>query len=83
MRKAEVGQSNKYMTIPQCAKVFPFSAAALRDIRFKAFDRKNSRGEAIAGNGTGAAGVWIELGRKLLIDTDAFAQWIDSHKVTA
>ena len=71
----------RYATINQVAKIRPFSPAALRDLKFKAHDRKNSRGEVIKGNGTGPAGVWIQVGAKVLIDLDAFDRWIESHKV--
>ncbi|MDP2825131.1 MAG: hypothetical protein Q8O52_20925 [Sulfuritalea sp.] len=74
--------TDRYLTIPQCAGVRPFTAAALRDMKFKAHDRKNSRGEVIAGNGTGPAGVWIQIGSKVLIDLDAFDAWIGSHRLT-
>ena len=79
----EVGRERlRFMTIAQCAAVRPFSAASLRDLKFKAFDRKNSRGETIKGNGTGAGGVWIQLGAKILIDLDSLDRWIESHRLT-
>lgn len=70
---------SRFATIPQAAKLRPaFTAAALRDIRFKAADRLNSRGETIKGNGS--AGVWITIGRKVLVDLEALDRWIESHK---
>lgn len=72
---------NPYLTIEQLAAVRPFTAAALRDLKFKAHDRKNSRGEVIKGNGTGPAGVWIQIGTKVLIDLEAFDAWLDSHRL--
>ena len=73
----------KYVTIRQAAELRPaFSSSALRDIKFKAFDRTNSRGEVIKGNGSGEAGVWLEVGSKVLIDLDAFDAWLSSKKVT-
>lgn len=80
---AHTGQANRakrLATIPQAATQYPFSAAALRDMKFRAFDRTNSRGETIEGNGSGEAGVWIQLGRKVLIDCDRFEAWLDSHR---
>ncbi len=63
----------------QAAKLRPaFTAPALRDIRFKAADRLNSRGEIIKGNGS--VGAWVTIGRKVLLDLDAFDKWIASHK---
>jgi hypothetical protein len=78
----EMGQGGKIVTLVQCAKLRPYSAAGLRDLKFKAFDRKNSRGEVIKGNGTGSAGVWLQIGRKVLVDLDAFDRWIESHRLT-
>jgi hypothetical protein len=72
--------ARRFATITECATLRPFSPAALRDLKFKAHDRKNSRGETIKGNGTGPAGVWLQLGAKVLIDLDAFDAWIESHK---
>lgn len=80
---APTGQPNRgkrLATIAQAAEQYPFSRAALRDLKFRAFDRTNSRGEIIRGNGSGAAGVWIQVGRKVLIDLDRFDAWIDSHR---
>jgi len=75
---------NRFATIEQAALLRPaFTAAALRDIRFKSADRLNSRGETIPGNGSAAAGVWVSLGRKVLIDLDALDRWIESHKQVA
>ena len=73
--------ANRFATVEQGAQVRPaFTAAALRDIRFKADDRINSRGDVIKGNGSAAAGVWVSIGRKVLIDLEAFDRWIESHK---
>jgi hypothetical protein len=70
------------VTIRQCAKLRPaFTEAALRDLKFKAFDRRNSRGDVIEGNGSGAAGVWVQIGKKILIDLEAFDAWVKSHKM--
>lgn len=80
---APTGQPNRakrLATIPQAATQYPFTAAALRDLKFRAFDRTNSRGEVIKGNGTGPAGVWIQLGRKVLLDCDRFDAFLDSHR---
>jgi len=76
-------ERRRFVTINECAIIRPFSAQALRDMKFKAFDRKNSRGEVISGNGTGPAGVWVQIGVKVLIDLDTLDRWIESHKATA
>ena len=75
------GASPRYFTIEQAAKARPaFSPAALRDLKFKAHDRRNSRGDVIKGNGTGPAGVWLQIGRKVLMDLERFDAWLDSHR---
>ena len=75
--------ARRYLTINECAEIRPFTAPALRDLKFKAHDRKNSRAEIIKGNGTGPAGVWVQIGAKVLIDLEALDRWIESHKVGA
>ncbi len=72
----------RYATINQAAELRQvFTPAALRDLKFKAHDRKNSRGQIIKGNGTGPAGVWVQIGAKVLVDLLAFDRWIESHKI--
>lgn len=74
--------SVRFATINQAAELRPaFTPAAFRDLKFKAHDRKNSRGETIKGNGTGPAGVWVQIGAKVLVDLQAFDCWIESHRV--
>lgn len=74
----------RFATISQAAELRPvFSIAALRDLKFKAQDRNNSRGETIRGNGTGAAGVWVQIGAKVLVDLAALDRWIESHRLGA
>jgi hypothetical protein len=75
-------QPNRYMTIRQAAVARPaFTQSALRDMKLRAFDRTNSRGDLVKGNGTGAAGVWIQVGRKVLVDIDRLDAWIESHRI--
>lgn len=72
----------RFATINQTAELRPaFTPAALRDLKFKAHDRKNSRGETIKGNGTGPAGVWVQIGAKILVDLEALDLWVLSHKI--
>lgn len=75
--------ASRFVTINECAQLRPFTSAAMRDLKFKAYDRENSRGETIRGNGTGAAGVWVQIGAKVLVDLDAFDRWIESHRMVA
>ncbi len=77
-----VPERRRFVTINECAIIRPFSAQALRDMKFKAFDRKNSRGEVIPGNGTGPAGVWVQIGAKVLVDLEALDHWIEARKIT-
>ena len=71
----------RYATINQAAELRPvFTPAALRDVKFKAHDRTNSRGDTIKGNGSGPAGVWVQLGAKVLVDLGALDRWLESHK---
>jgi len=79
----EAAPARRFVTIAECATLRPFSKAALRDLKFKAFDRTNSRGEVAPGNGTGPAGVWMQIGAKVLIDLPAFDAWLEAHKATA
>lgn len=71
----------RFATIPQAAQLRPaFTSPSLRDLKFKSADRFNSRGDSIPGNGTAAAGVWVQVGRKVLVDLDAFDRWLESRK---
>ena len=81
---AATATSLRFATIKQAAIVRPvFTEAAYRDIRFKAFDRVNSRGEVIKGNGSGEFGCWIEVGGKVLLDLPKFDAWLESQKAVA
>lgn len=67
-------------TVAQTAMAYPaFSQSALRDMIFKAADRFNSRGDRIAGNGLAEAGAIVRIGRKVLIDLEAFESWMNSR----
>lgn len=77
---ASVQPKRRVATVAQASAAYPvFSQAALRDLIFKAADRFNSRGDRIPGNGLAEAGAVIRIGRKVLIDLDAFEAWIDSR----
>lgn len=56
-----------------------FSEAALRNLIFKADTGHSSKGE-IPGNGLIEAGAIVRIGRKVLIDEDAFFAWVDAQK---
>lgn len=55
-----------------------FSQAALRHLIFKAEPRVVSQGKIISGNGLNRA--IIRIGRRVLIDLDAFDAWLDGHR---
>ena len=54
--------------------------AAIRHLIFNAEPRFNSKGEEIPGNGLSKA--ILRLGRRVLIDLDAFDEWLNSHRFT-
>lgn len=77
---AAIQPRRRVATVAQVAAAYPvFSQAALRDLIFKAADRFNSRGDRIRGNGLAEAGAIIRIGRKVLLDMDAFEAWLDSR----
>lgn len=71
----------RYVPLKEGPNYLPFTEPALRDVKFKAFDRKNSRGEIIKGNGSGPAGMWVQIGSKVLIDLPVAVRWIESHRI--
>lgn len=77
---AAIQPRRRVATVAQLAAAYPvFSQAALRDLIFKSADRFNSRGDRIPGNGLAEAGAILRVGRKVLIDLDAFEAWLDSR----
>lgn len=63
-------------TVEQFANVEPaFTAAALRNLIFKAEPRHSSKGK-IAGNGLIECGAIIRRGRKVMIHRERFLQWV-------
>lgn len=70
-------------TVEQFAQRNPaFTAAALRNIIFKAEPRHTSRGE-IPGNGLIECGAVLRLGRKVLIDEGRFYGWLREQQHSA
>jgi hypothetical protein len=75
----------KLATIEGVAAAFPharLTPAAIRALVFRADDRTNSRGDELPGNGLGRAGAIVRIGRKVLIDLDRFAAWLESHRTS-
>ena len=52
--------------------------SALTNQKFKAMPRQSSRGE-IPGNGMLDYGVIVTIGRRVLIDEDAYFRWLDAQ----
>jgi hypothetical protein len=64
-------------TVEQFAERRPaWTEAALRNMILNSADRLNSRGERIPGNGLFEAGAIVRVGRRVLIDEQAFFRWI-------
>ena len=63
-------------TVEQFAKAEPaFTAAALRNLIFKAESRHSSKGK-IAGNGLIECGALVRNGRKVMIHRERFLAWV-------
>ena len=53
--------------------------SALTNQVFKAYSRQSTKGK-IAGNGMAEYGVIVRIGRRILIDEDAYFRWLDSKQ---
>ena len=60
-----------------------WTQSALRNLILNAADRINSRGERIPGNGLAQAGAIVRVGRRVLIDEQAFFRWIAEQQTKA
>lgn len=68
-------------TVSQFAERRPaWTQAALRNLILNAADRFTSRGERIPGNGLAIAGAIVRVGRRVLIDEEAFFKWIAAQQ---
>jgi hypothetical protein len=68
--------ASRLLTVKQFPLMHPaFTEPALRNLIFKADNRSSSRGE-IAGNGLLESGAIIRIGRRILIDEQAFFAWV-------
>ena len=52
--------------------------SALTNQKFKSESRKSSRGE-IPGNGLAEFGAFFTIGRRVLVDEDAYFRWLDAQ----
>ncbi len=72
----EIPPHQTFYTVEQFPKVEPiYTAAALRNLIFKAGPRHSSRGE-IPGNGLIECGAIIRRGRKVIIHRERFLAWV-------
>ena len=70
------GSTSQLHTVKQFALAYPaFTELAMRNLIFKAGKRSSSKGE-ISGNGLLESGAIIRLGRRILIDEQAFFAWV-------
>lgn len=79
MQEATVADSTPrpLFTVVQFEAKYPaFPQRAMRPHILNARDRVNSRGERIPGNGLEEAGAIVRIGRRVLIDEQAFFRWI-------
>lgn len=64
-------------TVAQFSERRPaWTQSALRNLILSSADRRNSRGECIPGNGLAEGGAIVRVGRRVLIDEQAFFKWI-------
>lgn len=72
----DLPQRQTLYTVEQFAAAEPaFTAAALRNLIFKAEPRQSSKGE-IPGNGLIECGAIVRRGRKVMIHRERFLDWV-------
>jgi hypothetical protein len=77
VQHAEAAAPRDLFTVKQFSERRPaWSPQALRNLILNAEDRLNSRGDPIPGNGLAEAGAIVRVGRRVLIDEQAFFRWI-------
>ena len=73
-------ESRTLLTVPQFAeKHKAWTQASLRSMILNSEPRVSSRGEPVPGNGLGPA--IFRVGRKVLIDEQAFFSWVVEQQV--
>lgn len=75
------GHGMRLATVNNLPKVIGYdwlSVPALRHLIFNSQERLNSKGEVIPGNGLDQS--IMRIGRKVLIDLDAFDAWLETHR---
>ena len=82
MSHTDIPNGRRLATIPNMARLpeyrEAFTLSSLRHLVFQAKNRINSREQTILGNGLEEA--IVRIGRKVLIDLDAFDAWLMNHK---
>ena len=74
----EISPRQTLYTVQQFATAEPvFTAAALRNLIFKAEPRHSSKGE-IPGNGLIESGAVVRRGRKVMIHRERFLEWVQT-----
>lgn len=77
--------SERYVTVKRMTMLPAYrgwlTVSSMRHLIFASKPRLNSKGDPLPTNGLNKA--IIKIGRKVLIDLDAFDQWIEQHRVDA
>jgi hypothetical protein len=80
-QQAERATPRDLFTVNQFSERRPaWSAQALRNLILNSEDRLTSRGEKIPGNGLAEVGAIVRVGRRVLIDEEAFFRWIAAEQ---
>jgi len=70
-----------FLTVEQFAKRWTaWTPASLRALIYESRDRMTSRGKRITGNGLAKSGALIRLGRRVLLDEQAFFAWLKNRE---
>ena len=71
----------RLFTLPKFAERHSsfLTLSALTNQKFKSEPRKSSRGE-IPGNSLAEFGAFIAIGRRVLVDEDAYFRWLDAQQ---
>jgi hypothetical protein len=64
--------------LPSCFPLLGLTTAAIQGQIFKAYDRYDSKGRKISGNGLAETGAIIRLGRRVIIDVERYGEWLAS-----
>ncbi len=80
MKQPEV-TAPRLHTVAQFADRFnAWSQPSIRNLILNSADRISSRGERVSGNGLASSGAIVRVGRRVLIDEQAFFRWIAAQQ---